>query len=198
MSLILPPAISTLVKSLRIRWHGIPLPSECVVAFWHSRMVAGWRLARKNGVAIVSQSRDGDHLTSVLEQWHYMIVRGSSSKGGMEALEEAMRLVKEKKAKRLVITPDGPRGPREEFKRGAFIASKELGLPLIFLHINFRDSMTFMESWDKFEVPYPFSFVDVTAEEIDPSSFPTEKDAQIAWLADLSKRFKDSGAYDDN
>jgi hypothetical protein len=160
-------------------------------------MIAGWRLARKNAVAIVSQSRDGDHLTSVLEQWHYLIVRGSSSKGGMEALEESIRLVKEKKAKRIAITPDGPRGPKEEFKRGAFIASKELGLPLIFLHINYRDSMKFMESWDKFEVPYPFSFVDVTAEEIDCSSFPQEKEEQVTWLADLSRRLKEPSSNDD-
>lgn len=187
MSAFLPTGITALVKTLRFKWSGEPLPDKCVVAFWHSKMVAGWFLSRTDSVALVSPSKDGNYLTSVLKKWKYLVVRGSSSKKGMEALLEAIEMVKGGKAKRIVITPDGPRGPKEEFKRGAFIAAKELGLPLVFLHIKYRDGMKFMKSWDRFELPYPFSVVEVRTERLDTAAFPEEKEEQIVYLEHVSR-----------
>ncbi len=190
MSAILPPGLSTLIKTLRTKWDGEPLPERCIVTFWHSRMIGGWWLARKNAVALVSKSNDGEHLAKVLTKWEYRLTRGSSSHDGKEALNDAIEMVRSGEADRLVLTPDGPRGPREEFKRGAFIAAKELGIPLIFLRIRYRDGMKLMKSWDRFEIPYPLSTIEVQAETIDISSFPIEKEKQIDWLQKLSEQFK--------
>lgn len=188
MSALLPTGISTLVKTLRITWSGYPLPDKCIVAFWHSKMIAGWYISKKDALGLVSPSKDGDYLTSVLKKWGYTVVRGSSSKKGMEALEEAMAMVKSDSSKRIVITPDGPRGPLEIMKRGAFIAAKELGLPLIFLHINYRSSYKLTKSWDKFEIPLPFSIVEVRAEELDTANFPDDKDSQRIFLEAVSAK----------
>lgn len=190
MSALLPIGISALAKTLRFKWTGSPLPDECIVAFWHSKMIAGWYVSKENAVALVSPSRDGDYLTSVLEKWRYTVVRGSSSKKGMEALEEAMAMTSTGNAKRIVITPDGPRGPAEVMKRGAFIAAKKLGLPLIFLHINYRSSYKLTKSWDKFEIPLPFSAVDIYAEELDTSNFPEDKDGQRIYLEVVSAKLR--------
>lgn len=190
MSALLPFGISALVKTLRFKWSGSPLPDKCIVAFWHSKMIAGWYVSKKDVVALVSPSKDGDYLTSVLEKWRYTVVRGSSSKKGMEALEEAMVMIGSGNSKRIVITPDGPRGPKEEFKRGAFIAAKELGLPLLFLHINYRSSYKLSKSWDTFEIPLPFSVVDVYAEELDTSVFPDDRDGQRIYLEQLSAKLR--------
>ncbi|HEY6170847.1 MAG TPA: DUF374 domain-containing protein [Candidatus Kapabacteria bacterium] len=190
MSVLLPTGIFALVKTLRFKWSGSPLPDKCIVAFWHSKMLAGWYASKENAVALVSPSKDGDRLTSVLKKWLYTVVRGSSSKKGMEALEEAMAMISSSNAKRIVITPDGPRGPAEIMKRGAFIAAKELGLPLIFLHINYRSSYKLTKSWDKFEIPLPFSAVDIIAEELDTSVFPGGKDEQRAYLEVVSTKLR--------
>jgi lysophospholipid acyltransferase (LPLAT)-like uncharacterized protein len=188
MSALLPIGISALVKTLRFKWSGSPLPDKCIVAFWHSKMLAGWYVSKDHAVALVSPSKDGDYLTSVLEKWEYTVVRGSSSKKGMEALEEAMAMISSGNSKRIVITPDGPRGPAQVMKRGALIAAKELALPLIFLHINYQSSYKLTKSWDTFEIPLPFSTVDVYAEEIDTSNFPDDRDAQSVYLELLSAK----------
>ena len=191
MSALLPTGISALVKTLRFKWSGSPLPDKCIIAFWHSKMLAGWYISKEHAVALVSPSKDGDYLTSVLEKWRYTVVRGSSSKKGMEALEEAMVMISSGNAKRIIITPDGPRGPAEIMKRGAFIAANELGLPLIFLHINYRSSYKLTKSWDTFEIPLPFSVVDIIAEELDASIFPDDKDGQRAYLEVVSAKLRD-------
>jgi len=193
MSAILSVGITSLVKTLRVEWDGLPLPDHAVVAFWHSKMIAGWWLARKNAVAMVSQSKDGEHLAEILRKWKYKLVRGSSSKDGREALENAIELIKCGAVSRLVITPDGPRGPREAMKRGAFIAAKELDLPLIFLKISYENAKVLSKSWDKFEVPYPFSKVKVDAIRFDASDFPEDKDSQRIYVEHISSGIDQHG-----
>jgi lysophospholipid acyltransferase (LPLAT)-like uncharacterized protein len=75
-------------------------------------------------------------------------------------------------------------------KRGAFLASKELGLPLIFIHINYRSSYKLIKSWDTFEIPLPFSTVDLYVEELDTSNFPEDKDRQRIYLEVVSAKLR--------
>jgi len=186
---ILPPGLTTLVRSLRFKWIGEPLPEKCIVAFWHSRMIAGWWVAREHSVALVSKSKDGENLHKILTKWKYKTVRGSSSSSGKEALDEAIEMVEVGKAKRIVITPDGPRGPKEIFKRGAFIAAKELELPLYFLSIEYSGAMKLRKSWDKFEIPYPLSSVTITSHRLDLTDFPIDFEDQKIFLEQASSAF---------
>jgi len=179
---LLPPAASLLARTLRVKWSGVKLPERAVIMFWHGGMFGGWWAARTNKpVAMVSSSKDGDYLGEVLTHWGYSLVRGSSTRGGMEALESAMAQVKRGESNRLVVTPDGPRGPRHIFKRGAFHAAHELGLPLVMLHLHYGSWRT-LKSWDKFEVPLPFSSLNVFAEEIDLRGFPDTPAMQYQWI----------------
>jgi lysophospholipid acyltransferase (LPLAT)-like uncharacterized protein len=191
LKLMLPLFATLLAKTLRFRWVGGPLPERCVVVFWHGKMFAGWYAMRdRKPIALVSKSKDGTYLSSVLSSWGYKLARGSSKKQGMEALDAAIEQIKARNAKILVITPDGPRGPRHEFKRGAFIAAQELGLPLYMLSIQYHPPMVFQKSWDKFELPNPFSRVTITAQAIDISSLPVSTNDQYVWLETLSLSFK--------
>jgi lysophospholipid acyltransferase (LPLAT)-like uncharacterized protein len=183
---LLPSALSALIRSLRIRWIGEPLPEKCIVAFWHSQMLAGWWVSRNNAVALVSKSKDGEYLNSILTKWSYKTVRGSSSVSGKEALDEALEMIQNGKAKKLVITPDGPRGPREVFKRGAFIAAAELSLPLYFLSIQYKNATRLPKSWDKFQIPYPLSTVTITPHQININNFPSAPDEQKEYLEKAS------------
>ncbi|MEW5799126.1 MAG: lysophospholipid acyltransferase family protein [Bacteroidota bacterium] len=144
-----------------------------VVAFWHGSMLVGWFLHRPVGKrkisALVSQSSDGEYLSTVLERWGYVMIRGSSHIGGKEAMQLMVDEVE--KGNSLAITPDGPRGPRHEMKMGAVRVAQKAGVPLILVGIAAKKKKN-LKSWDAFEVPMPFSKVSVAYGE--PAIVPKE------------------------
>lgn len=144
-----------------------------VVAFWHGSMLIGWFLHRpqksKAMSALVSQSKDGEYLSTVLEKWGYTLIRGSSHIGG----KEAMQLMTEEvmNGNSLAITPDGPRGPRHEMKMGAIRVAQKTSVPLVLVGIAMKKKRN-LKSWDSFEVPAPFSRIHVVYS--DPIIVPIE------------------------
>jgi len=183
---MLPATATMLARTLRIEWRGTPLPARAVVMFWHGKMFAGWYLVRQHRpVGLVSPSKDGSYLTAVLARWKYNIVRGSTTRGGVAALDEAIECVHSGKCDSIVVTPDGPRGPRHQFRRGAFVAASRLALPLYFVDIRMHPKRV-LKSWDKFEVPLPFSRVIATVHEVNVEGLPSEPRQQYEWIAQQS------------
>lgn len=135
-----------------------------VLAFWHGSMVIGWYLHRPapayaGGMhALVSRSNDGEYLSAILDMWGYTLIRGSSHRGGKEAMQIMTDEVKN--GARLVVTPDGPTGPRHVMKIGAVRAAQQASAPLLIASIQ-TEKKYHLKSWDRFEIPYPFSRVDV-------------------------------------
>ncbi len=126
-----------------------------VSAFWHNRLFPTVYLYKKyRPVIMVSRSKDGEIISKVIEKVGMGTVRGSSSKGGKEALREMVRLAGCKRP--LVVIPDGPRGPKYQAKAGAVIVAQKTGLPLLPLSMGFSRAKE-LGSWDGFLVPYPFS-----------------------------------------
>jgi lysophospholipid acyltransferase (LPLAT)-like uncharacterized protein len=126
-----------------------------VLAFWHGTMLIPWYLhSNRNFAALVSRSEDGDLLAKILEDWDYKVVRGSSSKGGEDALKIMVDQAKDNYS--VAITPDGPRGPAYKIKPGAVVTSKKSKVPLVLAGIGFSKKKK-LNSWDRFEVPYLFS-----------------------------------------
>jgi len=157
-------AIRLLIKSLRIKIINGKAVSKLVnekknfvSAFWHGSMMIGWYLQRnKNTSALVSQSKDGEVLAKTLEKWNYLVVRGSSSIGGNEALNKMVELINNNFS--LAITPDGPRGPIYKMKAGAVISAKKTNVPLFLVGIGVKKKFI-LKSWDHFEIPKPFTKV---------------------------------------
>lgn len=159
---LLPLLIKFLVSTLRVKiTNDSALNKKAVFIFWHSQMLVGWSLFKnKKSCALVSQSKDGEILSALLKKWNYKVSRGSSSKGGKEALHE---LIDEaNKGSSIVITPDGPRGPAKQIKNGALIVSHECNIPVIPVRIVYLNKKVLVKSWDKFEIPFPFSKCEVT------------------------------------
>lgn len=130
-------------------------PKHGIVVFWHGKMLPGWyNLRKQKPVAVVSQSKDGEILSVLLERWSYSLIRGSSSKGGKEVLNS---IVKNAKNQLVLMTPDGPRGPAKELKAGAIIASQRAKVPLTLCGISIKNKLIFRNSWDNFEFPLPFT-----------------------------------------
>ncbi len=158
---LLPVLINLLIRTLKIKIHGLPdKDKNFVFIFLHSQMIIGWWLFRdRRSAALVSASEDGNILNRLLVKWKYKVVRGSSSKGGKAALMELIDIVNKNYS--AVITPDGPRGPAGEIKNGALIVSNRCGIPVIPVKIVYHSKKVLAKSWDKFEIPLPFSGCDV-------------------------------------
>lgn len=98
---------------------------------------------------LVSQHRDAFWFSEVVENFGFKTVRGSSTKGGIKAI---LQYKKEHKHTSLVLTPDGPRGPRRVLTPGCIQLAALLNLPLIPVgcgyHAPYRN-----RSWDRFAIP---------------------------------------------
>lgn len=156
--------VTVLCKTLRIEIKNDDAVKELnkndknfVLAFWHGTMLIPWFIHRDNNFAgIVSQSKDGQLLVNILEKWNYEIARGSSHKGGKEALQQLIDFANEGYS--VAITPDGPTGPRKEMKAGAVITAQRCSVPLVLLAVKYEKKRK-LNSWDKFEIPKFFSRV---------------------------------------
>lgn len=169
--LVGPTLVTALLRTTRI--FVSPIPSggaPSVVAFWHGGMLVPWYLHRhRRAAALVSASRDGDILAAILERWGIAVVRGSSSAGGSDAVHAMVELVE--RGFTVLITPDGPRGPRYEMKIGAFVVAQRAGAPVVLCAPRYHSAWR-LKSWDAFAVPKPWSRVDV--EWRDPVSVPAD------------------------
>jgi lysophospholipid acyltransferase (LPLAT)-like uncharacterized protein len=105
-------------------------------------------------VMLVSRSGDADWLVGFASHFGHGAVRGSSRKGGSEAI---LTIVKQLKGKSLVITPDGPQGPRREVASGCIYMASLLGTPIVPLGCGYDRPWRFKKSWDQFAVPRPGS-----------------------------------------
>lgn len=130
-----------------------------IFAVWHGRLLPLTYHHRERGIAaLISQSGDGEYIARVVEGWGYEPVRGSSSRGGREALRSLVK--RARRGQSLAITPDGPRGPRQKLQPGIITAAQLTGLPIIPL-AGGASRAWWPGGWDRFCVPKPFARVRV-------------------------------------
>ena len=103
---------------------------------------------------MVSASKDGGLLASVLECNGVQPVRGSTSRRGRQALLELTTWAE--RGYDLAITPDGPRGPCYVVQDGVTSLAQLTGLAVIPVsyHLSWKICL---KSWDRFQIPLPFS-----------------------------------------
>jgi len=126
-----------------------------IYSFWHNRIFAGTYFFRNRGIVVItSQSFDGEYIARFIQRFGYGAVRGSSTRGGVGALVEMIRLMK--KGSPMGFTVDGPRGPRYTAKSGALLLAKKTGNPLMPFVVETEKHWT-INSWDKLQIPKPFT-----------------------------------------
>lgn len=131
-----------------------------VFCLWHDELFPLIYLQQDlDIVCIVSGSKDGAILEKFMQRLGLRTATGSSRKGGLKALLHAAKLMKDGTVHGCV-TVDGPMGPRHRAKDGVFLLAHRAGAKIMPIRLDLKTSYKF-SSWDRFQVPLPFSKVDV-------------------------------------
>jgi len=144
-----------------------------IFVLWHNRIpfLAGGfpRHMCKRVAVMISASRDGEYATTFIRHFGLQVVRGSSSRRGAQALRELKRALDDGVA--AVLTLDGSRGPRYEVQPGVALLSYACSVPVVPVSMNAPSRWEF-RSWDRTQIPKPFSRVEVRIGT--PVSLPQE------------------------
>lgn len=155
------PALRLLAATCRVRyaegdagarWRG---GTPFIFATWHSRILLLPALYRGRRLRVlISRSRDGEMLAQLCARFDLEVARGSSSRGGAEALRLLARALAEGTS--VVVVPDGPRGPREIAKPGVIALAALSGAAIVPVAVAASAEWR-LRSWDGFRIPRPFA-----------------------------------------
>ena len=171
--------------TLRKRYEGehktfCSMPKEgrrVIVAFWHgdsfymAHEIPKITKYHRHHI-MASKSRDGALMARYLRLAGATVVRGSSSRGGGKALLEMIRAMGDSHSGAIAV--DAPRGPRHRVnKKGILLLAKRTGAP-VFPAAARAEKKWAVRSWDRTEIPKPFSAV--TLELAPPIQVPPDAD----------------------
>lgn len=174
--------LNGLALLLRLWWRtlriAIPRPMAAilrrtepyVIVFWHQKLFVAGELKRRLRrdhpmAAIISASKDGEWLAQLLQKFSIRALRGSSSRNSHAVLAQSIERLGE--GYDVAITPDGPKGPPYAMKLGAIHAALRGRAQLLAVRVSYRWAFH-LSSWDRFQIPLPFSRVDLTLHIFSP------------------------------
>lgn len=171
---IIPPLVYLLMRIIWLttkkKFHFISAigDEQHVCVTWHSELFMSpqaYRHIHKKhpASAIISQHFDGALIAKTLHYLHIRPLRGSSRKGAKQVLLQAFKSIKS--GEEVLITPDGPRGPRHSMSDGAIGIALKSKLPIFVMNYT-ADKYWQFNSWDKFVIPKPFTKVDFYMQSI--------------------------------
>lgn len=134
-----------------------PTERRYIYSLWHDSILIPLALAALGNpkiAALVSRHQDGSYLAEFMRYCHVRSIRGSSSRGGAQAMRE---MLAESDDYHIFITPDGPRGPHHELKEGIVFLASHTGRPIIPVASLYPSAWHLKGSWTGLWVPKPFS-----------------------------------------
>jgi len=158
------PLVALLGRTLRWRVEGtehfdrvIASGRQPIYGFWHGRILPGIYYFRRRGIVVItSENFDGEWIARIIERFGYGTARGSTSRGARRALLQLRRHLAEGRG--VAFTLDGPRGPARRAQPGAVWLAAATGHPIVPFHFEAARHWS-ASSWDRTQVPTPFSLV---------------------------------------
>lgn len=134
-----------------------------ILTCWHQDMIFNYAYLlkinpRRKIATIVSHSEDGDLAATVIQKLGAIVVRGSSSRGGREALGALTRVVLREKAVGMIVC-DGPKPPGRIVKPGILLLARKSGYPIMQIRSWSDRGFLFKKSWSRLHMVFPFSRV---------------------------------------
>ena len=156
-----------------------------IMAFWHGRVLTATYYFRQRGISVmISENFDGEWIARIIHQFGFRTSRGSTSRGGQRALLQLKREMERGYPSGFAV--DGPRGPARKAQPGAIWLAKLTGNPVVPFHME-AASYWSLKSWDRTQIPKPFSTVALTVgEPIDVAS-DADEDALEAKRVELER-----------
>lgn len=128
--------------------------APAIFVLWHEYIIFPLYIRPHSRLAmLISQHQDAEILSQMASLNGLEIVRGSTHRGGSNALK---KILTDAHGTSLAITPDGPRGPRRQMAQGCVYLSSRLQVPIVPVGFGF-DRPWRGRSWDKFAIPRPGS-----------------------------------------
>jgi lysophospholipid acyltransferase (LPLAT)-like uncharacterized protein len=140
-----------------------------IPCYWHQHhFFCSWYMRRliQRGLKIgflISPSRDGDIPAKMARSWGGLVIRGSTTRTGAQAMRDMYNIIV-KDGVSPVTTSDGPQGPIHVFKLGDILLSQFTQAPLLPLSYAANRAWQ-LKSWDKFLIPKPFAKIVITIGE---------------------------------
>jgi lysophospholipid acyltransferase (LPLAT)-like uncharacterized protein len=154
-----------------------PEERQCILAFWHNRILVlpifYERFVEPRRVHVmISLSKDGQWISDIIRFFQLYPVRGSTSRHAVRAGKEMLDVLAQH-GNWGGVTPDGPRGPRYAIQPGLIALAQMAGVPIVPLRV---DALSYWElkSWDRFQIPKPWSRVRISFGE--PIAVPEKID----------------------
>jgi lysophospholipid acyltransferase (LPLAT)-like uncharacterized protein len=130
---------------------------RAVYATWHQRMPYHFHyFGSRHVTMMISQSRDGEYAARIAQWLGFKNVRGSSTRGGAQALKSIIDEIKAGEIGGMLA--DGPLGPPRVAKIGSVIMARDAEAPLIPVLWG-ADRCWVLNSWDRYLIPKPFARV---------------------------------------
>jgi len=127
---------------------------------WHQQFFSAIRhfqnYRRFNPGIMISRSKDGEIVAGVARRTGWHPVRGSSSRGGREAMHNVIGGLKDSRLAGHIV--DGPRGPAGQVKAGVIRMAHASNAAIVPFYI-LAEKAWYFNSWDRFMLPKPFSRV---------------------------------------
>ena len=148
-------------RLVRVNWHILERyhreGQPYLMGLWHNDILTGtYYLGRYRYPGMVSRSRDGEDIAWVIERFGFETLRGSTAAGASAVLRQALRRLHD--GRPVIVTPDGPRGPRYALKPGIVGLARKTGVPIVPVCFSaLRRWET--HSWDRMRLIKPFTRV---------------------------------------
>ena len=154
-------ALRVLAGTLRVRREEAAVAplwaarAPLIYAMWHGRLLLlPYLYGHRGAHVLTSRSRDGELVARWIRHFGLDPVRGSSTRGGADAVRLLARAIQA--GREVVVVPDGPRGPREVLKPGVIALARLSGAPIVPTAVGASREWR-LRSWDEFRIPRPFA-----------------------------------------
>lgn len=122
---------------------------------WHEYLTIPFFVRKRTRLTLLaSKHRDAEVLTQAANLFGFKVYRGSSGRGGEQALRD---IIRDEDLRGIVITPDGPRGPRRKIAKGAIFLASRLQIPIVLLGAGYDRPIRNTHVWDQHAFPRLYS-----------------------------------------